>query len=154
MTFKTLIELIRLVVVAVGIGVVCLMLGPFEGLERRLGLDDVQAHALGFYGMALLLYLVAPDRRRSDLSIALFGIGVLIELAQGMTGRTMSLADVCANGLGIAAAYAPGLAEQLRRQVRRHPHEAITAFRRADRRRRRAPVAAPRPVDTAPGIGR
>lgn len=141
MTFKTLLDLMRIGVTAAALGLLGLMLGPFQGLERELGMGDYQAHALAFYGVTLLVFLVAPRSRRSDLVLILFGVGLLIELAQGVVGRAMSLTDVLANTLGIAAAYAPGLAEQVRRQLRHHPDRSITTMDRLDRRRR-APSSA------------
>ena len=76
--------------------------------------------------------------------LALLGGGVLIEVLQGFTGRSMSLGDLGADALGLAAAAAPGFIEQLRRLARRHPDLSFAEIAARDRRRTRraeAPAA-------------
>ncbi len=112
-----------------------LMLGPFQGLERSLGLSDKEAHAILFFTLTCGLFLVAPQRRRVELAAVALLIGVGIELAQGATGRSMSMADVAADALGVTAATLPGLIERLRHHVRAHPYLTWREIARSDRRR-------------------
>ena len=72
-----LIFLIGVVVLAV------LVLGPFQGLEERIGLTDKSAHVIAFYLLGVSALAVAPKWRRTDLMLALLGGGVLVEVLQG-----------------------------------------------------------------------
>lgn len=133
-----LIFLIGVVVLAV------LVLGPFQGLEERIGLSDKSAHVIAFYLLGVSALAIAPKWRRTDLMLALLGGGVLVEVLQGFTGRSMSLGDLGADALGLAAAAAPGFIEQLRRLARRHPDLSFAEIAARDRRRTRlaeAPAA-------------
>lgn len=145
MTFSGLLILCRIATVLAAAALTGLMLGPFQGLEARLGFTDLQAHALAFFALTLLMFLVAPRWRRGDLAIAVLSFGVLVEMAQGLTGRSMSLADLAADALGVATALAPGLIEQFRRAVRMRPEQPVFSTGPTDRRRRRS-ADAPSPA--------
>ncbi|WP_221230732.1 hypothetical protein [Brevundimonas variabilis] len=126
------------------------MLGPFQGLEQSIGLNDTAAHVIAFYALTIIAFTVAPGRRRTDLAIMLLGFGLAIELAQAATGRSASLADLLADAAGITAALVPGFVERLRRDVRLYPSMSYAEIRRMDRRRaRRAPASKPSPGATA-----
>lgn len=112
-----------------------LMLGPFQGLERSLGLSDAVAHAIAFYLLTVMAFLVAPRARRTDLWIMVMAFGVAVEIIQGFTGRSASLADLMADAFGATAAILPGLVERLRTDVRRHPYMSYRDIARLDRRR-------------------
>lgn len=122
------------------------MLGPFQGLEHVFGLTDKPAHAIAAFAVTQILFAVAPRRRRTDLAVVMLVFGVLTELAQGLTGRSMFLADFSADALGIGIALLPGMIEQLRRLVRTSPDATFASLAWADRRRggsRRSRTSAP-----------
>ena len=135
MTFDTLLKWIRGCAVVGALMLGTLVLGPFQGLESRVGLSDAAAHAIAFYGLSLTLFLIAPSRRRTDLIVVALGIGVSIELLQLLVGRSADLRDLLADAAGIAAAASPVWIEQIRRQIRRHPFLTISEAIRKDRRR-------------------
>lgn len=112
-----------------------LMLGPFQGLERSFGLSDVVAHAIVFYLLTVIAFLVAPSSRRTDLWVMVIGFGIAVEIVQGLTGRSASLSDLMADAAGATAALVPGLVERLRNDVRRHPRLSYRDIARLDRRR-------------------
>lgn len=111
------------------------LLGPFQGLERVVHLSDKEAHALAFYGVTLGLFATLPGWRRTDLALAALSFGALIEIGQGLTGRSLSLADFGCDALGILAAVGPGLVERLRHHWRTCPDIGFAALRQMDRRR-------------------
>lgn len=127
--------ILRAIAVAVVGTLLVLTLGPFQGLESRFGLSDTAAHLTAFYIITLLAFAVAPRQRRTDLALATLGLGVLIELAQGVVGRSLSLTDLLADAVGVGAATAPAWVEQLRHLARRHPYLSFADARAADRRR-------------------
>lgn len=137
LTPRRLVHLARLIFL-IGVAVLAvLVLGPFQGLEERIGLTDKSAHVIAFYLLGVATLAIAPKWRRTDLILALLGAGVLIEVLQGFTGRSMSLSDLGADALGLAAAAAPGFVEQLRRLARRHPDLSFAEIAALDRRRTR-----------------
>lgn len=132
---RTVLALRVLTASAVGV-LVILTVGPFQGLEARLGLSDKAAHVVAFYIVTLLAFAIAPRFRRMELALMVFGLGVLIELAQGLVGRSLSLSDVVANSAGIVAAAAPAWIERLRFLARRSPYLSFKDAIGPDRRRR------------------
>ena len=114
-----------------------LMLGPFQGIEQAFGLSDKAAHAIAFFAATTGLFLIAPNWRRGDIALGAAALGVLIELLQGLTGRSMSMTDVLADFLGIGVALIPGLIEQVRWMARAHPDLTLAEIARQDRRRPR-----------------
>lgn len=122
-----------------------LMIGPFQGAEGHLGLNDKAAHAIAFYVLTLGLFLSAPNWRRTDLALFALAFGVLVEVAQGLTGREMSGSDVLADALGVAAATAPGVVERLRHHTRTRPDHNLWSILKADRRAPRLPKGFRRP---------
>lgn len=143
MTPDRLVTLLRAGAVVSAIGLTVLFLGPFTYLVDVFHVTDKEAHALIFFGVTLTLFAVAPNWRRTDLALVALGFGVLIELAQGLTGRSVSLMDLAANTVGILAALLPGLVERLRRYVRTAPDVAFADIRTTDRRRRSTPTISP-----------
>lgn len=117
-TPRRLTLILRLSGLAASIGLSILLLGPFQGAETALGLTDKEAHAIGFFGLTLGLFALAPNRRRTDLALVAIFIGVVVELLQGLTGRSLSLADLGWDAIGVAAATLPGLIERLRFYLR------------------------------------
>lgn len=134
-----------------------LMLGPFQGLEQRFGLNDTAAHAIAFYALTVGIFLCAARTRRTDLALIIFAFGLLIEVIQSQIGREMSLHDLAADAAGIAFALAPGVVESLRHHVRSHPHMTFDQIAEHDRRRQRRqrsrarrPAAGPAPGAKTP----
>lgn len=148
-------QMLRAATVFAVVALLILTLGPFEGLEARFGLSDGLAHAVAFYGLTLLAFAVAPRTRRTDLAVAMLALGLTIELAQALVGRTLSLSDLLADAAGVGAATAPALIERFRDAARRRPYLTFTAIRERDRRRRQSPSRgfAPkeRPAEDATG---
>ncbi|WP_426042664.1 hypothetical protein [Brevundimonas sp. TWP2-3-4b1] len=142
MTPRRLVSLLRITAGVCAVGLTGLLLGPFQGLEQAFHLTDKEAHALAFFGVTLGLFAIAPRFRRTDLALGALAFGVLIELAQGLTGRSVSLIDLMADGVGILAALAPGMVERLRHHVRTSPDVDFASIRARDRRSGAAPVAA------------
>ena len=126
----------RIVTAIAVAGLLIVTLGPFQGAESRAGLSDKAAHVIAFYCITLLAFSTAPRTRRTDLAIAILGLGVLIELIQGATGRSLSVGDLAADGLGVVAALAPTWVEGFRQQARRRPYLPLGQIAKIDRRRR------------------
>lgn len=127
--------LVTRVNVAMGAAVMLLlMIGPFQGVEQQVGLTDKAAHAIAFYGFTIGLFLSAPDWRRTDLALFALAFGILVEVAQGVTGREMSVRDVGADALGVAAATLPGMVERLRHHTRSRPDHSVWRILQGDRR--------------------
>ena len=86
---------------------------------------DKLLHVADYAVLCLLIVwaLDAGDRRRRILACAAaaFAYGVLMELAQALTGRNPSLGDVAANGVGelagMACAMAMGRSARRRRET-------------------------------------
>jgi VanZ family protein len=110
------------------------MVGPFQGAEEALIPWDKAAHFVAFYGLTSLLYVAFPRFRRVELTLVAIFAGCGIEIAQGVSGRDMDVADIFANSLGALAVLTPMYLQEWR------------SPRRSERRRRRSverPVAAP-----------
>lgn len=98
-----------------------MLLKQFQGLEGALGLNDKAAHALAFYAACIALFVVAPRARRWDLCLIVLATAVTVELLQQYTGRSPSLGDFFAGAAGVAAAWASGKIEEIRRKHRGLP---------------------------------
>jgi VanZ family protein len=86
---------------------VALMLGPFQGLEAQMGLNDKQAHLVAFYGLTIAVMLGLPKIRKTDVLLMMIAFGGLIEVVQTFTGRSGSLGDWAADSAGTALALLP-----------------------------------------------
>lgn len=136
LTPHRILQLLRAAIVFAVLGLLVLTLGPFEGLEARFGLSDGLAHAVAFYGLTLLAFAVAPRTRRTDLAVWVLAFGLVIELAQGLVGRSLSLMDLLADAAGVGVATVPALIERFRDAARRRPYLTFAAIRERDRRGR------------------
>lgn len=141
MTPIRLVALLRVGAILSGIALTILFLGPFTYLVDVFHVTDKEAHAFAFFGVTLGLFAIAPRWRRADLALGALAFGVLIELAQGLTGRSVSLTDLMADGVGILAALVPGMVERLRHHVRTSPDLDFAAIMAADRRSRATPAS-------------
>lgn len=128
--------ILRAITVCTILGLLVFTLGPFQGVESRAGLSDKSAHAIAFYVLTLMVFAVAPQWRRNDLALMTLGLGLLIELAQGLTGRSVSLMDFLADAVGVVAATAPGWIERIRYDARRHPYLSFSEISDRDRRKK------------------
>lgn len=146
--------LARILFVIGATGVVVLMLGPYQGLELRFGMTDKPAHAIAAFFATQALFAIAPRWRRLDLALAVLLGGALMEMAQGLTGRSMSMTDFAADALGVGVALMPGLIEQLRYHVRRSPNVSFADLRRVDRRKPRRRTKAGGEQPQTPAVAR
>ena len=81
---------------------IVLMVGPFQGAERGLGLTDKAAHAVAFgmiTGAIFLNWLRASKVQVAGLALS---IGIAVELVQALSGRDAELGDVLWDAVGIA----------------------------------------------------
>lgn len=99
------------------VGLVVVLLGPFQGLERNFGLTDEVGHGFAFYAFTIGLFVVLPRFRRMDLALAALALAALSEVAQSITGRTGSFSDFTSDALGILCAVSPAIAERWRYAV-------------------------------------
>lgn len=83
------------------LALIALMLGPFQGLERRVGMTDVLAHAVGFAIITAAILLNLPRLGRLPAAGLALALGIAIEGLQAMLGRSASLADLLADLVGI-----------------------------------------------------
>lgn len=107
--------------IAVALGFALLtviLLGPFQGLEERIGLSDKTAHAAAFYVLSLGLFASLPRIRRTDLALWILAFAACTEIAQAVTGRAASIEDLVADGVGIVIAVLPAMVERLRYSLR------------------------------------
>jgi VanZ family protein len=95
-----------------------ILLGPFQGLEARIGLSDKTAHAAAFYALSLGLFASLPRVRRTDLAIGVVAFAAATEVAQTFTGRTGSFEDFAADATGVLVAVLPAMVERLRYALR------------------------------------
>ena len=137
LTPRRLVTALRVAAVISGLLLTILLLGPFQGLEQVFYLTDKEAHVAAFFAVTIGLFAIAPRWRRSDLAIAALAFGVLIEVGQGLTGRSMSLSDLMADGLGVSMAVLPGMIERLRIAFRSDPYVSFRDLRARDRRKDR-----------------
>ncbi|MCY1648217.1 VanZ family protein [Caulobacter sp. SL161] len=149
----------RVTLVLGGLSVAVLALGPFQGAERIVGLNDKAAHAIAFGGLLAVSFLAFPRMRRNDLAIAALVLGAGVEVAQLFGGRSASLLDWLADAAGVLTIYGASMIETVRKMVREQGDMTFAEIAAADRRRarRRAPavftplVEAPR-VEPAPQL--
>ncbi len=126
----------RLALLGGGVAVAVLMLGPFQGAEQALGLNDKAAHGLAFYLLTITLFLAAPRTRRTDLALFVFGLSLALEVVQATVGRSADLGDLALDAVGVGAALAPGLIERARHHARNNPYLTFSEIRAISRRRR------------------
>jgi VanZ family protein len=104
-----------------------LLLGPFHAPQ---GWDKV-AHATMFYGFTLLALVCLPWNRKGEIVLAVIAIGAASEIAQGITGRDMSVFDWLADAAGAMVAAVPIYVARLRQIAQQAPQGGR---RRTDRR--------------------
>lgn len=85
-------------------GLFTAMLGPFQGAEENLGLDDKSAHMIGFFVITACLTLLFPRLGLWRTALLTIGLGAGVEVIQGLSGRSASLLDLTADTIGVALA--------------------------------------------------
>jgi VanZ family protein len=125
----------RLLTVFAGAVATVLLLGPFHAPD---GWDKV-AHATMFYGFTLLALVCLPWNRKTDIIAAVIAIAAASEIAQGVTGRDMSLFDWLADAAGAIVAAVPVYVARLRQVAQQGRGGGPQA---ADRRAGRAAIRA------------
>lgn len=128
---------VRLCLVVLGVTLGILMLGPFSGVEARLGLSDKEGHTLAFFTLCALCLVALPRVRWMDIAILCLALGGMFEVLQPFMGREGSLYDWLADALGVGLCVVPMLAQSLRRQFRSESGENTPRRRRTDRIRKR-----------------
>lgn len=107
--FETADRRVRRAWLAVGWGLVAsivyLSLGPVPELVPVRGGDKV-GHLLAYFTLMIWFAQAVARRGWPPLAVACLGLGVALEFVQGMVGRDFSLADMVADGIGVAAAWA------------------------------------------------
>lgn len=143
----------RVVLVLGALTAVTLMLGPFQGMERLLGLDDKSAHAIAFGGLTAVSFAAFPRLRRADLARTALLLGGAVEIAQLFGGRSASLIDWLADAAGIFTVYGSSLIESGRKMAREQGELSLASIAAMDRRRPRRIFKAaftPNPVAEGP----
>lgn len=140
----------RVTLVLGGLAVAVLALGPFQGAERIVGLNDKAAHAIAFGGLLAVSFLAFPRMRRNDLAIAALVLGAGVEVAQLFGGRSASLLDWMADAAGVVTIYGASMIETVRKLVREQGDKTVAEIAALDRRQaRRRPAVAFAPAETA-----
>ncbi len=103
-----------------------LLLGPFHVAQ---GWDKV-AHATMFYGFTLLALVCLPWNRKAEIVLAVIAIGAASEIAQGFTGRDMSVFDWLADSAGAVVAAVPIYVARLRQIAQQAPQGVFPNPRR------------------------
>ena len=96
--------------------------GELTGTEPQIleSLNDKALHFLAYFGLAAMAGLAFKSRKTALLvSLALIGLGGVLEIVQGFTGRDMSFYDELANIAGVVtgAVLARAIIEPLRRRL-------------------------------------
>lgn len=97
-----MLQFIRWMTAIAVVGLLGLMLGPFQRIEQESGISDKVAHILAF-GIVTVALLV-NFRHLSPWTVAslAFALAILVEGGQGLLGRDAELADLFAGSIGIA----------------------------------------------------
>ena len=135
-TPRQVVALARVLFIGFALVLTGALLGPFQGAEKHIGLSDVVAHVLAFYGLSVAILAVAPRSRREDLALIVVAFAIATEVIQGVTGRNMSLWDFGADMGGLVAAMLPSYVDRLRYLVRTQPDLDFAIIAAEDRRRR------------------
>ena len=142
MTPSKIVLRVRILTVFAAAIATVLLLGPFHAPQ---GWDKL-AHATMFYGFTLLALVCLPWSRKGEIVLAVVAIGAASEIAQGFTGRDMSVFDWLADSAGALIAAAPVYVAQLRQVAQQAP--SGVPDRRMGRRVRRTPLPAPSARDS------
>ena len=84
-------------------GLLFVMVGPFQGAEKSVGVSDGVAHAMAFAFITGTLLLNLPKASRLQVALMAVALGIGVEFAQGLSGRDADWHDVVADAVGILA---------------------------------------------------
>ncbi|CAN5398660.1 hypothetical protein BH10PSE1_BH10PSE1_26040 [soil metagenome] len=96
------VRLVRRGALAAVFGLLIMMMGPFQGAEREVGLTDKPAHALAFAAITAAIFLNWLKASRLQAAGLAFLIGAPVELVQALSGRDPEVGDLRADAIGIA----------------------------------------------------
>lgn len=131
---QTVVMLVRTALVVLSLCVGILVLGPFQGSEQSVGLNDKEAHVIAFFALTTLMLIALPKVRRMDIALYALTIGGGLEVAQLFTGRTFSIHDWLADAVGVSMAILPMMFESLRVHIRQEGVKPQPRRRANDRR--------------------
>ncbi len=127
---------------------------PPDDLPTAFGLSDKVLHLLGY---ALLGALAVLSGLRLPLAlVAVIGLGLVLELAQGLLGyRSFEWLDLVADGVGAAAGavVAARIVTELRKRQSRRAQD-LKRVRRRERREQRRNPEPEKPMNTAKAAAR
>lgn len=96
-----MLALIRWAFLFMSLGLIILMIGPFQGAESSSGVSDKFAHVVAFALITAAAFLNLPRLNRIQIAGLALGVGIAVEIIQGLTGRDADVRDVIADGIGI-----------------------------------------------------
>jgi VanZ family protein len=96
---------LRLLALAVILGLLATMLGPPTRLPGPEGWTDKVAHVIGFFVIALAIQTATARSDGARAAVAAVAIGAAVELIQGQIGRDASWLDLVADAVGAALAW-------------------------------------------------
>lgn len=112
-------------VIIVGI----LLLGPFQSLISKYGINDKFDHAVSFYLLTLITFGCFPTIRKFDILLGIIFFGAVTEIIQFFVGREMNLYDwfadiagalICALPLFVRNALHPNKNDRRSSRVKKH----------------------------------
>lgn len=99
------------------------------GIEHLVGLNDVEARAIAWFVATALFYLAGPRLRRNDMTLVCLFAAVGFEVVRGDLHLPFQWRHVVGDIVGVALAWLPAAAENMRRLARHSPYVSL-----ADRR--------------------
>jgi VanZ family protein len=99
---------LRIAAYAVAVAILLYMcLAPSDGLPK-VKLWDKEEHAISWFVLTATGLILSPRRPKAIATFAL-GLGVFVEIVQGLMGfgRDADIHDVYADSIGIVAAFIP-----------------------------------------------
>lgn len=112
---KPIVTGFRALLVVYAVGLIVVLTGPFQGVERNFGIEDKSAHALAFYVLTLVAIYGLPQLRKLEVALLAICVGGLMEIVQHFTGREFSFSDAFANSVGVIMAVLPLYVVDIRR---------------------------------------
>lgn len=99
-----ILNLMRLTAVALLVGLLTLMIGPFGAVEAGSGVSDKVGHFVAF-GLFLWSFgVLFPRMPRLVAAVSVIALGAAVEVVQGFVGRDASWGDLIADAVGVAVA--------------------------------------------------
>lgn len=118
MSPSTVVFITRISVAFLVLSIIFLVFSPFSGLERKIGLSDLEAHLLAMFSLSSLAQLSVPWMRRRDIATICLCFAAVIEVVQPIVGRDGNLLDFLVGAFGVFMSIAPMMVEEIRRRAR------------------------------------